>query len=113
MRLFAARSARVACPASSAIGRCRETSLLDVTASRDVGHATLIVMEQLTLHVTGMTCGGCENAVKRAVSRIDGVAAVNASHQDNRVVVEFDASRANRSEIEAAITKAGYHVAAA
>jgi copper chaperone CopZ len=24
-------------------------------------------MEQVTLHVTGMTCGGCENAVKRAV----------------------------------------------
>lgn len=70
-------------------------------------------MEQLTLHVTGMTCGGCENAVKRAVSRVDGVTTVSASHQDNRVVVEFDAARVSRAQIADAITKAGYHVAAA
>jgi copper chaperone len=69
-------------------------------------------MEQLTLHVTGMTCGGCENAVKRAVSRLPGVAAVNASHQDNRVVVEYDDALANRAQIADAIAKAGYRVSA-
>jgi copper chaperone len=78
----------------------------------EVGHAKLIVMEQLILNVTGMTCGGCENSVKRAVARIDGVAQVTASHSDNRVVVEYDAAKADRARIADAITKAGYTVSA-
>jgi copper chaperone len=68
-------------------------------------------MEQLTLHVTGMTCGGCENAVTRAVSRLDGIAHVTASHQNERVIVDFDAAKVDRARITAAITNAGYHVA--
>jgi copper chaperone CopZ len=69
-----------------------------------------MVMERLTLHVTGMTCGGCENAVTRAISRLDGVSNVVASHADNQVTVEYDAAKADRATIAAAITKAGYTV---
>jgi copper ion binding protein len=65
-------------------------------------------MEQLTLHVTGMTCGGCENAVKRALARIEGVVNVSASHTENRVVVEYDAAKIDRTRIADAINKAGY-----
>ena len=65
-------------------------------------------MEQLILNVTGMTCGGCENAVKRAVSRLDGVSDVTASHADNQVVVHYDATKVDRARIADAITKAGY-----
>jgi copper ion binding protein len=68
-------------------------------------------MEHLTLTVNGMTCGGCENAVKRAVSRLEGVTSVTASHSDNRVAVEFDAGKVDRAAIADAITKAGYAVA--
>jgi copper chaperone len=68
-------------------------------------------MERLILNVTGMTCGGCENAVKRAVSRIDGVGDVSASHTENRVVVDYDAAKADRARIADAITRAGYTVA--
>jgi copper chaperone CopZ len=57
-----------------------------------------------------MTCGGCENAVKRAVSMIAGVSAVTASHEDHRVTVDFDASRTNRAAIEKTIQTAGYEV---
>ena len=32
--------------------------------------------------VTGMTCGGCERALGRAVSRLPGVQDVSASHAD-------------------------------
>lgn len=69
-------------------------------------------MEQLILTVTGMTCGGCENAVRRAVSSIAGVASVTASHKDNRVTVEFDPAQADRTQIANAIATAGYTVAA-
>jgi copper chaperone len=69
--------------------------------------------EHLTLNVHGMTCGGCENAVKRAVSMVGGVSAVTASHKDHRVTVEFDASKTTRAAIERAVQNAGYEVATA
>ena len=65
-------------------------------------------MEQLILNVTGMTCGGCENAVRRAVAQLDGVSNVSASHAENRVVVEHDPARVDRTRIADAITKAGF-----
>ena len=68
--------------------------------------------EHITLNVNGMTCGGCENAVKRAVSMVGGVSAVTASHKEHRVTVDFDAATTNRAAIEKAIEKAGYEVAA-
>lgn len=69
-------------------------------------------MEQLTLKVTGMTCGGCENAVKRVVSTLDGVSHVTASHRENRVTVAFDALKTDRARIARAIETAGYQVVA-
>jgi copper chaperone CopZ len=67
-------------------------------------------MEQLTLTVNGMTCGGCENAVKRAVSLLDGVSDVTASHRDNRVTLTYDASKVARDAIAKRIEDAGYVV---
>jgi copper chaperone len=64
-----------------------------------------------TLRVTGMTCGGCENAVKRAVGKLPGVSAVEASHQEQRVTVSFDASQVDLAAIKARITGLGYQVA--
>ena len=65
---------------------------------------------QLTLHVTGMTCGGCENAVKRAVSRVAGVTGVSASHADQRVDVSFEGPPPPRDAIVKAIEAIGYRV---
>ncbi len=67
--------------------------------------------QQLTLTVTGMTCGGCENAVKRAVSKLAGVSSVAASHADNRVEVTFDPSALGREAVVKAIEGIGYKVA--
>ena len=68
--------------------------------------------DRLTLTVTGMTCGGCENAVRRVVSMVDGVSSVTASHRENKVTVEYDPARATRDTITRAIETAGYNVAA-
>jgi copper chaperone CopZ len=35
--------------------------------------------------VTGMTCGGCERALGRAVSQLPGVESVTASHAEQAV----------------------------
>ncbi|MEI6668006.1 MAG: heavy-metal-associated domain-containing protein [Acidobacteriota bacterium] len=67
-------------------------------------------MNTLTLRVTGMTCGGCENAVKRALGRLDGVGDVTASHSQEQVGVTYDAGRVTPDQITAKIAAAGYTV---
>jgi copper chaperone CopZ len=64
----------------------------------------------LTLPVNGMTCGGCENAVKRAVGAMPGVAEVAASHVDHQVTVTFDPALVTAADIAAKIGKLGYAV---
>jgi len=66
--------------------------------------------QTVTLHVTGMTCGGCENAVKRAVGQLTGVRSVNASHGDARVDVTYDDESVTRDAIAEKIRKIGYDV---
>jgi copper chaperone CopZ len=68
-------------------------------------------METITLKVTGMTCGGCENAVKRGLARLDGVGEVTASHVDERVTVAFDPARVTPDQIRAKVAAIGYTVA--
>lgn len=65
----------------------------------------------LTLPVEGMTCGGCENAVKRAVGAMPGVETVSASHKDRQVVVTFDPGQTSPGDIEGKIGRLGYRIA--
>jgi len=62
-----------------------------------------------TFHVTGMTCGHCERAVKTAVQQIDPQAVVTIDRSANRVDVD---SAANRQALAQAITEEGYAVGA-
>jgi copper chaperone len=67
--------------------------------------------ETLQLTVTGMTCGGCENAVKFSLKRINGVEDVSASHKANVVDVTFDQNRVTPEVIRTTIEALGYQVA--
>lgn len=67
-------------------------------------------MENITLNVEGMKCGGCENNVKAALLACDGVAAVAASHKDKTVAVQFDGSKASIDQIKQAIADKGFQV---
>ena len=67
--------------------------------------------ESLQLKVTGMTCGGCENAVKRALQRVDGVEEVTASHDAGLVGVRFDAAKVTPEVLRERIESLGYDVA--
>lgn len=66
--------------------------------------------ERVTIRVDGMTCGGCENSVKGALERLDGVQVLEASHQEGTVEVLFDPDRIDRSALAGAIEEAGYDV---
>jgi copper chaperone len=68
------------------------------------------VSEILNLTVTGMTCGGCENAVKRAVRQLEGVEDVVASHSANEVGVTFDEGKVSAVSIRERIQSLGYSV---
>ena len=68
--------------------------------------------ETLNLHVTGMTCGGCENSVKRALARLEGVITVEASHSEQRVSVIYDAGRVTPDQLTEKIAAVGFTVVA-
>lgn len=57
--------------------------------------------------VTGMTCGHCEKAVARAITRIDPQAQVQINREAKQVQVE---SEKPRQDIAKAITEEGYQV---
>ncbi|MFC6786194.1 heavy-metal-associated domain-containing protein [Halobaculum halobium] len=43
------------------------------------------------MHISGMTCGGCEANVVEALEDVDGVDEATADHEANEAVVEGDA----------------------
>jgi copper chaperone len=67
-------------------------------------------MDTLTLKVTGMTCGGCENSVKRALGRLDGVTDVTASHAAQKVVATIDPAKVSAAQVKDRITACGFTV---
>ncbi|WP_174733011.1 copper chaperone CopZ [Mesobacillus harenae] len=68
-------------------------------------------MEKTILNVSGMTCGHCEKAVKNALMGVDGVASVTVNLKDGKTEVEYDAEKANVSQLKEAVEDQGYDVA--
>ena len=69
-------------------------------------------MEQVNIKVSGMTCGGCERSVQNALTSRQGVSAAKADRTAGLVTVDFDPAVIQRTDIEKAITGAGFKVAA-
>jgi len=69
---------------------------------------TAVANKTVTLAIEGMTCTGCENTIKEAVTKIDGVKSITASHLDSTAVVSFDESKTSIAAIGDAINEAGY-----
>jgi copper chaperone len=63
-------------------------------------------MRALTLHIEGMSCGHCLNAVKRALAELPGVEV--ESVRIGRADLRYDESALEPSRIEAAVANAGY-----
>ena len=66
-------------------------------------------MPAITLHIEGMTCGHCLNAVSRALHGVPGVAV--RSVQIGRAEVDVPAGPA-LEEVVAAVAHAGYRATA-
>lgn len=68
-------------------------------------------LDSASFDVEGMTCTGCEDAVKRAVGALDGIAGVEASHETGKTTVHFDRTIVDGQALKATIESAGYRVA--
>jgi copper chaperone len=63
-------------------------------------------MKDLTLHIEGMSCGHCLNAVNRALRDVPGVEI--GSVKIGRAELRYDEHAVAPAQIEAAVTNAGY-----
>ena len=62
-----------------------------------------------TLKISGMTCAGCEAAVKIAAKSVDGVKEVKASYDKANADVTYDPSKTSPEAIAKVITnKSGF-----
>jgi copper chaperone len=63
-------------------------------------------MPRATLHIEGMSCGHCLNAVNRALGSLPGVEI--ESIQMGRAVLRYDDRTTTPQALEAAVAEAGY-----
>jgi copper chaperone CopZ len=66
-------------------------------------------MTNATLHIEGMSCGHCLNAVSRALAALPGVEI--ESIRIGRAEVRYDERTTSPEALEAAIAEAGYRAA--
>ncbi len=62
------------------------------------------------LHVEGMSCNHCVNAVKGAVTALPGVGQVNVDLEAKTVTVDYDGEQVDVARIIAEIEDQGYDV---
>jgi copper chaperone CopZ len=67
-------------------------------------------MQRATLHIEGMSCGHCLNAVNRALSAVPGVRI--DSIRIGRTDVSYEEDSVALTELEAAVGEAGYRATA-
>ncbi len=59
--------------------------------------------KSMNLKITGMTCGGCEKAVSKKFSGLDGVSAVKASSKTGAVSVSYDPDKVSYDALVATL----------
>jgi copper chaperone len=88
---------------------CNSTSKKTDEAAANTENAAAEWVE-VTINVDGMTCDGCENAIKAGVESLDGIAAVESSHEEGWTKVKYDKAVTSVEDIEGKITDTGYTV---
>lgn len=66
-------------------------------------------MKEIQIKVNGMVCEGCENRIKNALSTLDGVENIEASHKTGIVTIMSN-REIERSVIEEKINDLGFEI---
>ncbi len=114
-------SALQACSVIPKKACCEETGLYDTKEYKEGGiiQVSCTVCENVekhptkkdvTLHIKGMTCGGCESKVKSALSACKGVSDVNVSLKDSKADFHLEDGKASIEDVMKAVKKLGYTV---
>lgn len=69
-------------------------------------------MEHITLKVTGMTCMGCVNSVKRLLGQLPGVGQIEIDLASGKTDVDYDGAQVTPDAIRQAINDGGYQAQA-
>ena len=64
--------------------------------------------DDIVLNIKGMTCGGCENRVKGALTACEGVKDVHVSYKDGKAPVHIEKGKANKEKLIEAVEKVGF-----
>ncbi len=67
-------------------------------------------MAERTYTITGMTCAACSSALKRAVSRTDGVISCDVNIATEKMDMTFDETRVSFDVIKKVVEDAGYGI---
>lgn len=86
------------------------STLIACKSSHDKSTKTNIPLEKYEILVDGMTCTGCEQTIQTAVSGLEGVEKVTASHEKGIAVVEIQEGMFDSLAIKSKITESGYTV---
>lgn len=75
----------------------------------------VIILEESTIQRTefkikGMTCSGCEEAVKQEVNKLQGILKAEISYPNSNATIAFDTTKTTLALIEKAINSTGYKV---
>lgn len=68
-------------------------------------------MQRISISIAGMSCGGCVNSVRNALTRIPGVQVERV--KVGSATVAYDPAVTSPEALRAAITRAGYKPLAA
>ncbi|MGG3799177.1 copper chaperone CopZ [Metabacillus fastidiosus] len=67
-------------------------------------------MRNITLNVSGMSCGHCVKAIEGAVGKLEGVSNVEVHLETGKVDIAYEEEKVNLEEIKEVIDDQGYDV---
>ena len=67
-------------------------------------------MNEITLSVTGMTCGGCVNSVQKVLTALAGVQSAEITLTPGQAHVTFDPAQVDQAALVQAVVDAGFGV---
>ncbi|HEY0994862.1 MAG TPA: metal-binding (seleno)protein [Gemmatimonadaceae bacterium] len=65
-------------------------------------------LDTVTLHVEGMTCGGCTLATRKVLERLAGVTKAKVSYEEKRATVVYDPAKVTVQQMIAAVATLKY-----
>jgi len=65
-------------------------------------------MASTTIAVQEIHCASCENTIRRALGRLDGVRSVRPDAASNEVRVSYDEAKVDEASLRRRLAEAGY-----